>query len=190
MPPNAPVPHPWSQSRYNIDARFPAGKSQPGARGPLECGIPRGTCPGGPEASTQECCWAGPGWHKCLHTRSWSKSLGGHSIEMHVGPTGTLPAARSKHMPPRSWIAHGRFRSPELPTASGASRAGQNSPGLQSGLCLGPLFPLSMFINNADYHSNGCYPNNNNIVRPVEPQHIWNPCFHLIDEKTKVREVE
>lgn len=50
-------------------------------------------------------------------------------------------------MSPRSQIAHGRPRPLGLPTASRASRAGQSSSGLHSGLCLGPLIPLSKFIN-------------------------------------------
>lgn len=73
-------------------------------------------------------------------------------------------AARSKHISPRSQIAHGRPRPLGLPTASGASRAGQSSSGFPSGPCLGPLIPLSKCINGADYHSNGCYPQNSNII--------------------------
>lgn len=58
------------------------------------------------------------------------------------------------------------------PLPQGPAELVRAALGLHSGLCLGPLFPLSMFVNSAEYHSNGCYPNNSNIVIPVKPQHI------------------
>lgn len=49
----------------------------------------------------------------------------------------------------------------------GQAKQVRAAPRPHSRLCHGPLVPLSIFINSADYHSNGCYPNNSNIVIPI-----------------------